>query len=364
VKRSLVLSLMTAAMLLIFSAMAEATVADKQVRVHYNDVKVYSNGTLITVPVDQEPFIFNSFTYVPLRVAGQSLNSDITWEASTRSVYITSNPAANIEMATQLAQKDAQITELNKQITALQTQVKDLQTQLAAAKAGSGTSTGSGSGSSTNINLGTIEDDLAKNYNVFFDVRVDSFKLNGNSNEINAEIRVNMSRYNYEWAELTDSDIRSWLVDVTGYIQKKSADSTVVNGQVRTINGERLISFTKNGTKSLQVDYEDAIYRNKGSIVATQIEGDTFYVDTLAFNAFTVSYVKSTETVRLDLEARDSNARTVWETLRESVVNRALYNIGEDVADDFEYEKVPVTQVRMDFYDRNGTRIYSYIHDR
>ena len=370
-EKKLILSLMAVAMLLMFAVNAQATVADKQVRVHYNDVKLYANGQLVNMTAEQEPFIFNSFTYVPLRVAGQAVGSEVIWEEETKSVYINSSPAANIELTTQIAQKDAKIAELNQQVATLQTQVTSLQTQLNDARSNSNSSSNSSSSSDSssnsnrNFRMGDLEADLNDDYNVFSDVRVDSFVLSGNADDMDVEIKVNLSRYNYDWAELTDSEIRDWLVDVTRFIQKEAGDNTIINGQVRTTSNERLLTFSKNGTRSLQVTYTDASYRNAGSLVAENLQGKTFYVDNLNFIATTVSYSKSNELVRVELRARDSDAATKWNDLRISVVERAMNVIGDNIADEFEYEKVNVEQVRLEFYESNGSRIiYTYTYYR
>lgn len=59
----------------------------------------------------------NGVTYVPLRVAGEALNSNVNWVADTKSIYITSGASTEENnLKIQMALKDQEIANLKKQV--------------------------------------------------------------------------------------------------------------------------------------------------------------------------------------------------------------------------------------------------------
>lgn len=108
---------MTAVMLLALGGMAEASVATKQIKVNYNNIVIYANGKAVSLSAGQEPFLLNGVTYVPLRVAGEALNSNVNWVADTKSIYITSGASTEENnLKIQMALKDQEIANLKKQV--------------------------------------------------------------------------------------------------------------------------------------------------------------------------------------------------------------------------------------------------------
>lgn len=69
------------------------------IQVEYDNIKVYkdnvlcelkdANGTVI------EPFIYNGTTYMPVRGTANIAGMDVTWEGSTKSVYLWDNMVPN-----------------------------------------------------------------------------------------------------------------------------------------------------------------------------------------------------------------------------------------------------------------------------
>lgn len=69
------------------------------IQVEYDNIKVYkdnvlcelkdANGTVI------EPFIYNGTTYMPVRGTANISGMDVTWEGSTKSVYLWDNMVPN-----------------------------------------------------------------------------------------------------------------------------------------------------------------------------------------------------------------------------------------------------------------------------
>ncbi len=64
----------------------------KQITAYYNNIKIVVNGKEV-VPKDAngkkvEPFIVDGTTYLPVRAVSQALGQDVSWNDSTKTVYI------------------------------------------------------------------------------------------------------------------------------------------------------------------------------------------------------------------------------------------------------------------------------------
>jgi hypothetical protein len=58
----------------------------KTITVHYMNIKIYVNDKLITPEL--EPFTYESRTFVPLRFIADALDKDVTWNDSSKTIYI------------------------------------------------------------------------------------------------------------------------------------------------------------------------------------------------------------------------------------------------------------------------------------
>jgi hypothetical protein len=57
----------------------------------YRDIRIFVNGVEKT-PTDVEPFIYNDYTYVPLRFISEALGNEVGWKAASNSIYIGTQP--------------------------------------------------------------------------------------------------------------------------------------------------------------------------------------------------------------------------------------------------------------------------------
>lgn len=79
--------------LLISTSYAESV--KKTIDVYYDSIKIFVNNSLIN-PKDGngnpvEPFIYNGTTYLPVRALSEALDKEVTWDESTKSIYISDN---------------------------------------------------------------------------------------------------------------------------------------------------------------------------------------------------------------------------------------------------------------------------------
>ena len=75
-----------------FSALASGGVA-KQLKVYYNNIKVVVDGSPASLGTDSsgkdnEAFIYNGTTYLPIRAVSEALGKDVSWDGKTSPVYV------------------------------------------------------------------------------------------------------------------------------------------------------------------------------------------------------------------------------------------------------------------------------------
>ncbi len=334
--------LLAALLVFAFAMAAEATVGSKQVKIDYNNFKIIVDGKSVNL-LDREPFAIEGTIYLPLRVVGEALSSTVNWQNETKTVSITSGSTAEVtSLKLQLTSKDQEIANLKKQVADLQGQ---------SAKGG---------------NLSELEDDLIDDYDEIGDVPIEDIILDGDEDEVDVEIEVNLRRYDDEWADLSDSKIRSWLVSLVGDIQKELTKNTEVTGEIVDIDsGDTLVKFSKDGTKSFSIQYKDDDYRGGSSTsdVADDLEGDSFYVDDIEFVVDSVSY-SSSDIITVRMNAEDSDAKARWNALDDDEIESDVEDICEEIADIFADEaNADPELVKINFRDENGSSLGSYDYD-
>lgn len=78
---------------------AAATIAQREAVLYYNDVKIEVDGKPVT-PKDEkgnvvEPFAVDGTNYLPIRAIANALGLDVEWVQETKTVKLTSKPAAS-----------------------------------------------------------------------------------------------------------------------------------------------------------------------------------------------------------------------------------------------------------------------------
>lgn len=66
---------------------------EKNILASYRNIKIYADGKLVNTNEDNEAFIHNGTTYLPVRAIGETFNKAVEWEGATSSVYIGTRPA-------------------------------------------------------------------------------------------------------------------------------------------------------------------------------------------------------------------------------------------------------------------------------
>lgn len=69
-------------------ATALAMTGTLSVDITYRNIQITVNGDRVAVPAENEPFIYQNRTYVPLRVVSEALGYDVDWDGDTSTVII------------------------------------------------------------------------------------------------------------------------------------------------------------------------------------------------------------------------------------------------------------------------------------
>ncbi len=335
---------LVAVLVFAFAAVGEASVGSKQVKVDYNNYKIMVDGKLVSLPAGVEPFSLNGTIYLPLRVVGEALKCNVNWQGETKTAVISSGANAEINsLKLQVQSKDKEIEELKKQVAALKQQLAD---------------------ASRNRSLSDLERDLLEDYDEIDEVPVDDIQLKGDEDEVDVVVEVDLRYYDDEWKDLSDSDIKRYIENLVKGIQKELSKNTEVNGEI--VNNDKndvLVKFSKDGTRSLSVQYKDRKYRSGSSVsdVEDELAGDIYEVGNLEFSVYSVYYYKNRDEITVRMHARDYDASQRWDKLSTSVIEDDVESICEDIAETFEDDAgVDPEWVYISFYDEDLRLLGSY----
>lgn len=221
------------------------------------------------------------------------------------------------------------------------------------------------------VDLAGLEDELLDNYDAIEDVAVDDIKLNGDEDEVDVEVEVDLADYEDEWAALDDSDIEDWLENLVGDIQDELDDDTEVNGAIiNSDNDDVLVEFSKDGTENLSVTYKDDDYRNSGddeddvNDVEDALEGDEFVVGDIDFEITSINYYENDDEITVELTAREPISYTYWNSLDSSDIEDDVEDVCAEIAGAFQddADADPVT-IFISLYDEDSEQLESYEYD-
>ena len=164
-----------ASMVLSTGTVAFAKVANINIPVSYNNIKVIVDGKQLTT--NKEPFTYEGTTYLPIRAVAEAVGKDVSWDGKTQTVTLSSKD-------TKTEQKAEQKTEEKKEDTSLFNATK--------------TKKSSVSGSSVKIKCTNIKENYSysggfemdfsfeNKSSMHYHVTIDKFEVNGK--KINAFI--------------------------------------------------------------------------------------------------------------------------------------------------------------------------------
>jgi len=71
---------------------ATAAQITKSISVAYNNIKIVVDGQQVSTDKNNEPFIYNGTTYLPIRAVGQAVGKQVSWDGNTNTVYLGDSP--------------------------------------------------------------------------------------------------------------------------------------------------------------------------------------------------------------------------------------------------------------------------------
>lgn len=345
-KKKIIFVLLLLTLVLVMAASAEATVASKPINVDYVDIKLFVNGNAITLQPDEEPFIYNGRTFVPIRFVSEALGQSVEWLDWIKAVRITGGNSAS------LAEKD-------KEIQALKSEIASLKSQLADCKENE---------DDEDSDLSELEDQLKSDYDYLEDVEIDDISLSGDEDEVDVQIDVDLGEYDSEWEDLSDSDIEDWLEDLVGDIQDEFSDDTEVTGEINDIDSDDvLVKFSKDGDDDLDVTFKDDDYRNSdddedADDVIDSLEDDAYDVGGIEFEV-TLTY-DGDDTVTAKFTAVDDDAASDWDDLSDSRIESDVTDICEQIVSAFDDDAdISLDTVIVKFYDEDSHALKSFTYD-
>ncbi|MFA7466939.1 MAG: S-layer homology domain-containing protein [Desulfotomaculaceae bacterium] len=217
--------------------------------------------------------------------------------------------------------------------------------------------------------LSDLEGDLLGDYKKIKDVRVSDINLDGDKDEVDVKVEVDLEYYDVEWADLSDRDIKDWLEDLVGDIQDELSRYTEVNGEIiNNDNDAVLVKFSKEGTGRLSVIYKDDDYRDAGgdvNEVELALKGDQFDVGNVEFKITRINYDVNDNEIMVDLKAQEDFSSTQWNYLDvNGYIDDDVENICAEIAEAFQNDAdAEPVMIYLDLYDDDSNLLESYEYD-
>lgn len=284
---------------------ATDTVAN--LKAYYRNIKMYRNGT--QVQISAEPFIVNDTTYLPVKAISELLDKEVTWNQATYSIGVNDRPGTDVNaLASQILNQQLTIAQLEAKVKALTAQV----------------------GSS--MDLDDLEDNLIDDYDEIYDVTIEDFKLDGDEDDIEVEIYVDLEDDDEyaAWNELDDNDIEDFLqdivndildeyenADITGFIEDEYGDAESVDF---TISSSGSVSLDGSSTGSGDLaDLEDELNEDY----------DRYYYETNEYVSFSIDVTGDEDDILLELDIDEDDLDILTDSEIEDYLEE-IYEVVED----------------------------------
>ena len=342
---------------LAIGAFAATGVSKRSLSAIFRNIQLKINGNIIAT--EEEPFIIDGKTYVPLRVVSQALGALVNWDSDANLVTIDgSGTSSEVEAL------KAQLQQTEAENAWLKAQIEDLQGD-------SGTTPDPDTDPDTDTTKKSILDlnaNLLEDYDKLADIKIKDIRLTGNKDDITVNIDVNLDVYDNDWEDLTDNKIKSWVADICLDIQDYYSDDTSIMGKIKdTDSKDTLIEFSKYRTQALKISYKDKDHRDGGGLEVDEVEddweGQRYSIAGIRFSLNSVSYDTKKDEINLILQATDAKTGD-WEAADSDAAEAAIKGLCKDIADSFieDATENPRT-VNVKIYDKAQKSLDSFKYD-
>ena len=237
------------------TTVSDAAIVSKKVETD-SKIKILNNNVL--VPGNIGPIVIDGTTYLPVRSLAGALNKRVSWDGSTKSIYITDtvdpdelkNEIFNLEKF--IKAKDASISELEKSVKEKNTKITELESTIRTKDAKiAELEAALTAKSKSSVSLKDLQKQLNKDYGDWSDLELD-ITLKGDEDEIDVEIDMDLKKNgdNYDiWNKLSDSKIEKFINNIVDDIWDEYEDADIDGEIYDSYNDKELVTFTGKGGK-------------------------------------------------------------------------------------------------------------------
>jgi hypothetical protein len=349
-KKTVLIITLACFIIMAFSGISLGTDGAKNIKVYYKGIKLKINGAIKNTA--QEPFMFNNRTYVPLRYISEVLEADVKWDNSTKTIgiqYNRTDPDELTRLQNQLYARENEIVSLEIQLQALEEELDNKN------------------------KLKDLEDDLNKDYDELEDVKIDEIEIQGDSDDIEVLIEVDLSYRDNEtkWSDLNNDDIEDYIENIVEDIRDELSEDTEIKGEIVNTddNDEEIIEFEKDGEDDLEIDFNDEDYRDikdKISDVEDSIRNDEFYIENYKFKIDYIDYDIDDDEIEVDVYdvSGDLIDEDDWEDIDSDDIEHDVEDICEDIVDEFKDDVgVDPERVYIRIFDENWHELDDFEYD-
>lgn len=308
-KRLLALGL-TAVISLSSATALYASPVIKTLRAQYMGIKFSYNGKIVD-PGNQEPFVVDQTTYVPIRMVGELVGKNVQWDGINKLISI------NDTVDQTLVQKDLEIIQLKAEIESLKQQLEAAKKQTPP--------TQTEDKNTSKISLSNLEDDINEDYGELKGVVFDIY-LSGDSKEIEIEMETDLYRYKKYWDKLSEKDVEKHLEKICKAIWEVYDKAKIVGDLYDIDEREYVLEFSTDSRKKLTVEYV-----NKLDLSKLEYELDKRYAHYLPNIYLSLDIKSDEEEIEYYLNVDYNHYLREWYYLDDEQVKTLMGKIYDDI---------------------------------
>lgn len=221
---------------LLTSGFGYAAQVGQKITAYFDNYIVAVNGSPVYSSTGAKPLNYNGSIYVPMRMAAEALNAQVSYDESTKTINLIpgSSSTENAYML-QIMNLNNKINSLNADLTAKNNEINDLKAKISDLEKKNSSSSSSSSSSSNSRDARNLEDKLERNYEYYKkgttdrEIRFRDYRVYDSRKTIDIEMTADIYKDSKAWTDRNKSDFQSFIErdvarEIESYFDRRDYD--------------------------------------------------------------------------------------------------------------------------------------------
>lgn len=218
---------------LLTSGFGYAAQVGQKITAYFDNYIVAVNGSPVYSSTGAKPLNYNGSIYVPMRMAAEALNAQVSYDESTKTInLIPGSSATENAYMLQIMNLNNKINSLNADLTAKNNEINDLKAKVSDLE---NKNSSSSSSSSSSRDARDLEDRFERNYEYYKkgttdrEIRFREYRVSDSRRTIDVEMRADVYRDDKAWKDRSKSDFQYFIErevgrEIESYFDRRDYD--------------------------------------------------------------------------------------------------------------------------------------------